>query len=306
MLSAGAALLGSPAVIGVDVDEDALEVALENCEQFEDLPVEGGNRGLGRGRAVDGRVTQAGALRCSCANQRCARHPVSPPQVDFVRADVTSIAADNGDGDGGGGGGASSSGRGGGGAWRRLAADTVIMNPPFGTRRKGADVDFLRAAARLLRSAGGAVYSLHKSSTRAHLQKVALRELGCSEATVLAELRYDLPATYKFHKWVLRGVVCGRRGRGGGWGVARRRRARTAARAASPSCGRAPPRPSTPTLVKAVQQGHRGGPVAVRHAGGGRGRWRVRRSGRRRPAAAVAPAGGARQRQRQQRGGRGG
>lgn len=28
----------------------------------------------------------------------------------------------------------------------RLRADTVIMNPPFGTRRKGADLDFLRAA----------------------------------------------------------------------------------------------------------------------------------------------------------------
>jgi predicted RNA methylase len=40
MLSAGAALLGSPAVVGVDIDADALDVALENCEQFEDpLPV---------------------------------------------------------------------------------------------------------------------------------------------------------------------------------------------------------------------------------------------------------------------------
>ncbi|GBF93134.1 methyltransferase [Raphidocelis subcapitata] len=141
MLSAGAALLGSPAVVGVDIDDDALAVALENREQFEDLP------------------------------------------VDFVRADVASIAA-----------------RDGGCAWRRLRCDTVIMNPPFGTRRKGADVDFLRAAARLVRGGGGAIYSLHKSSTRAHLQKVALRELGCSEAQVLAELRYDLPATYKFHK----------------------------------------------------------------------------------------------------------
>lgn len=44
MLSAGAALLGSPAVVGVDIDEDALEIALENCEQFEDpLPVGPGN-----------------------------------------------------------------------------------------------------------------------------------------------------------------------------------------------------------------------------------------------------------------------
>lgn len=102
-----------------------------------------------------------------------------------MRADVTSISeADEDDG----------------AAWRRLRCDTVIMNPPFGTRRKGADVDFLRAATRLVAGGGGAVYSLHKSSTRAHLQKVALKELGCTEAQVLAELRYDLPATYKFHK----------------------------------------------------------------------------------------------------------
>lgn len=31
----------------------------------------------------------------------------------------------------------------------RLQADTVITNPPFGTRRKGADLDFLRAAFRV-------------------------------------------------------------------------------------------------------------------------------------------------------------
>lgn len=40
MLAIGAALLGSPAVLGVDVDADALEVAQHNCEGFEDpLPV---------------------------------------------------------------------------------------------------------------------------------------------------------------------------------------------------------------------------------------------------------------------------
>ena len=32
-------------------------------------------------------------------------------------------------------------------------------NPPFGTRVKGADMDFLRAAARVARTA---IYSLHK------------------------------------------------------------------------------------------------------------------------------------------------
>lgn len=29
---------------------------------------------------------------------------------------------------------------------RALKADVVVMNPPFGTRRKGADLEFLRAA----------------------------------------------------------------------------------------------------------------------------------------------------------------
>ncbi|CAN0900116.1 rRNA N6-adenosine-methyltransferase METTL5 [Linum grandiflorum] len=41
--------------------------------------------------------------------------------------------------------------------------DTVVMNPPFGTRKKGADMDFLSAA---LKIASQAVYSLHKTSTR--------------------------------------------------------------------------------------------------------------------------------------------
>jgi len=32
------------------------------------------------------------------------------------------------------------------GGQARLRADTVVMNPPFGARRRGADLDFLRAA----------------------------------------------------------------------------------------------------------------------------------------------------------------
>ena len=70
------------------------------------------------------------------------------------------------------------------------------MNPPFGTKRKGADVEFLRAAAAI---SSGSIYSLHKTSTRAHIAKVAATELQM-EAQVLAELRYDLPKTMSFHK----------------------------------------------------------------------------------------------------------
>ncbi|XP_050539255.1 rRNA N6-adenosine-methyltransferase METTL5-like [Daktulosphaira vitifoliae] len=73
--------------------------------------------------------------------------------------------------------------------------DTVIMNPPFGTRDKGADVMFLNMAIHLARTA---VYSLHKKSTRDHIINEA-KKWGIY-SKVIAELRFDLPASYKFHK----------------------------------------------------------------------------------------------------------
>ncbi|XP_069009890.1 rRNA N6-adenosine-methyltransferase METTL5 [Embiotoca jacksoni] len=74
--------------------------------------------------------------------------------------------------------------------------DTVIMNPPFGTKHnQGMDMKFLRAALTMAKTA---VYSLHKTSTRVHIQKKA-KDWGV-KMEVIAELRYDLPASYKFHK----------------------------------------------------------------------------------------------------------
>ncbi|XP_004287444.1 PREDICTED: methyltransferase-like protein 5 [Fragaria vesca subsp. vesca] len=81
--------------------------------------------------------------------------------------------------------------------WRAEVVDTVVMNPPFGTRQKGADMDFLSVA---LKVASQAVYSLHKTSTRDHVKRAALRQFNASSAEVICELRYDLPQTYKFHK----------------------------------------------------------------------------------------------------------
>ncbi|KAI3430752.1 hypothetical protein D9Q98_009164 [Chlorella vulgaris] len=133
MLSIGAAMLGAQHVLGVDLDDDALRIAQQNVDEYEEaLP------------------------------------------IDFLRCDVRQVALQG-----------------------RLKADTVVMNPPFGTRRKGADMEFLRAAFQLSRNS---VYSLHKSSTREFIQRLAERELRATSAEVLAQLRYDLPASYKFHK----------------------------------------------------------------------------------------------------------
>ena len=74
--------------------------------------------------------------------------------------------------------------------------DTVLTNPPFGTKQNaGADVAFLKCACRLSRNA---VYSFHKSSTREFLLRKA-HEWGMG-AEVVAEMKFDIPAMYKFHK----------------------------------------------------------------------------------------------------------
>ena len=39
MLSIGAAMLGSPSVIGIDVDRDALDLAQSNLDEFEGIQV---------------------------------------------------------------------------------------------------------------------------------------------------------------------------------------------------------------------------------------------------------------------------
>ncbi|XP_071475201.1 rRNA N(6)-adenosine-methyltransferase METTL5 isoform X5 [Marmota flaviventris] len=82
------------------------------------------------------------------------------------------------------------------GAGMSKSFDTVIMNPPFGTKNnKGTDMAFLKTALEMARTA---VYSLHKSSTREHVQKKAAE--WKIKIDIIAELRYDLPALYNFHK----------------------------------------------------------------------------------------------------------
>lgn len=74
--------------------------------------------------------------------------------------------------------------------------DTVILNPPFGTKNNaGIDIRFLEVAVQL---SCNSVYSLHKSSTREFIRKRS-SEWGVN-SEVIAKLRYNLDSTYKFHK----------------------------------------------------------------------------------------------------------
>lgn len=134
VLGIGSVLLGASYVLGVDIDEEALQISTSNISQFE------------------------------------------LSEINLLQADVKLLP-------------------------QMLEGtkkfDTVIMNPPFGTKHnKGLDSLFLEIGLQCLNEKG-VLYSLHKSSTRDYFHRKAP---GWKvDARVLAELRYDLPATYKFH-----------------------------------------------------------------------------------------------------------
>lgn len=95
--------------------------------------------------------------------------------------------------------------------------DTVIMNPPFGTKQnQGLDLLFLRRAISM---SNNVVYSLHKTSTR----EVSVSLVSCScchhrnsltllqhiaskcdqwqvRGKPIAQIKYNLDKSYKFHR----------------------------------------------------------------------------------------------------------
>ncbi|XP_069129327.1 rRNA N6-adenosine-methyltransferase METTL5-like [Argopecten irradians] len=152
VLGIGAKMLGAGHVLGIDIDEDALDVCYRNVNDFE-------------------------------------------LEVDLVQLDVTkigeSVKQSTPDHDETA---SNSSSRG--SCIKEKSFDTVIMNPPFGTKKNhGIDMLFVQTGLFL---AKGAVYSLHKTSTRTHIEKKA-KDFGV-KMEVLAELRFNLENTYKCHK----------------------------------------------------------------------------------------------------------
>ena len=72
--------------------------------------------------------------------------------------------------------------------------DTVIMNPPFGTKQKHADKIFLSKAIQI----GDIVYSIHKSATREHILRY-LKQCGC-KVDAIHEYTLDIPKMFEHHK----------------------------------------------------------------------------------------------------------
>lgn len=74
-----------------------------------------------------------------------------------------------------------------------IAADTVIMNPPFGSQKKNADRPFLETACR----SANRIYSLHNSSTINFLEKM-VGSLG-GEVFLQKEYILSIPHMFQFH-----------------------------------------------------------------------------------------------------------
>ena len=66
MLGIGAAILGSAHVIGVDIDADALQIAQDNCDQFEDLQVSHSRCRYGRASCHVIKTVATKQHVCSC------------------------------------------------------------------------------------------------------------------------------------------------------------------------------------------------------------------------------------------------
>jgi putative methylase len=71
--------------------------------------------------------------------------------------------------------------------------DTVIMNPPFGTKQEHADVKFLTAALKIAK----VTYSIHKSTTRPFISRWL--KTGGAESEVVTTIKMLIPHQYDFH-----------------------------------------------------------------------------------------------------------
>ncbi len=76
----------------------------------------------------------------------------------------------------------------------RGPVDTVLMNPPFGTKQEHADRYFLQIALRL----GTVVYSIHKSSTRPYITRWLQGRADKNER--ITSTRMEIPHQFSFHR----------------------------------------------------------------------------------------------------------
>jgi putative methylase len=76
----------------------------------------------------------------------------------------------------------------------RGPVDTVVMNPPFGTKKPHADIEFLKVALMI----GKVVYSIHKSSTHNFLVRWLKKHDHKLDRIISTSI--EIPHQFPFHR----------------------------------------------------------------------------------------------------------
>ncbi|MFH0816183.1 MAG: METTL5 family protein [Methanobacteriota archaeon] len=76
----------------------------------------------------------------------------------------------------------------------KSVADTVLMNPPFGSQKRHADRPFAEAAASLAR----VVYCIHLAETEPFARRL-YEKLG-ARSLASKTYKFEIPHTYEFHR----------------------------------------------------------------------------------------------------------
>ncbi len=76
----------------------------------------------------------------------------------------------------------------------KIKADTVVQNPPFGTKMRHIDILFLEKAMQT----APVVYSFHKSESKAFLKRFSAK--NNARITHIWDFRFPLKATFAFHR----------------------------------------------------------------------------------------------------------
>jgi predicted RNA methylase len=178
MLSIAAVCCGAGSVLGVDTDPDAIADAQTNLAALEmdedvDLLMSDVTRFASACERLPRSITSAPEAAAACSPSAAASSAGAHTPSTAAASKPAELSSGS----------------------AHLPVDTVIMNPPFGTRTAGADAAFIVAAAALRPRA---IYSLHKTSTRDFL--VAKAASVGYKAVAAAEMAFDLPKTYVFHK----------------------------------------------------------------------------------------------------------
>lgn len=183
-LGVGAVMLGAKKVYFVDADESAIKIAQHNLKTASKEV---------RNATADSLTAYAAASE-ALSETLAALNPDdaypddtlnSPDSSVFINCDVSEFD---------------------------IRCDTVIQNPPFGSRNRGADIRFIKQAMKL----ADVVWSIHPENSEEIITKAA-QESGF-EITHKIKMNLQLPMMYRHHraKLKLARVLCVRLERNAG------------------------------------------------------------------------------------------